>query len=121
MFLKQHCSIIKVICSVNLVDLPITSGVRYILSGFLKMGTDDNNFRMNYYSPKHDGFAAQAGFISGDEIVNVPCSPSDSDFEVGEHSCLADDKADVMYVVRRVVVPVSVNATLTAAMILVDE
>ena len=54
----------------------ISSGVRYILAGFCEYGEDfpleshqAHSAFMSIYDPQYDGFAAQAGFRSGDQII----------------------------------------------------
>lgn len=93
------------------------------------MGKSDYNFRMNYYSPQYDGFAAEAGFVSGDEIIDVQCSTVDAenaDSTASERSCLAEYtekevQTEVVFVVRRTVKPTSSNATSSSTTIHVLE
>lgn len=63
----------------------VTTGVRYILAGFCEYGDDlplessaAHGAFMASYDPKYDGFAALAGFRSGDQIVGLEvCELSD--------------------------------------------
>lgn len=48
----------------------ITSGTRYILAGFCS-GLDTHEEFMSDYDPQYDGFAAQAGFRTGDLIIGI--------------------------------------------------
>eukprot|EP01038_Epipyxis_sp_PR26KG_P005959 gene5959-8212_t len=65
--------------------LPITEGIRYILAGFIEYGDNSFDSFMTLYNPMYDGFAAKAGFRTGDIIVGiqvcneslVPCSEND--------------------------------------------
>ena len=66
------------------IGVRVTSGVRYILAGFVNFGariqdsvikSDGNlttlNFDQTYYNPLYDGHAAAAGFMNGDIIVGL--------------------------------------------------
>lgn len=56
---------------------PITSNSRYILAGFCDFGTieevGERGYKefLNYYDPFYDGYAAQAGFMTGDLIIGM--------------------------------------------------
>ena len=64
---------------------PIKTGIRYILAGFLELGVENNNNNNNNaflrnYDPLFDGFAAQSGFLTGDQIVGLQvCELQDED------------------------------------------
>lgn len=52
---------------------PVTSGVRYILAGFCDYGAEEQQEALfaELYDPLYDGYAAQAGFKTGDLIVGL--------------------------------------------------
>ncbi len=50
---------------------PVTNGVRYILAGFCDYGTDPFATFVEMYNPVYDGYAYQAGFLTGDMIVGL--------------------------------------------------
>ena len=66
------------------IGVRVTSGIRYILAGFVNFGAriQDNalninsnlttlNFDHSYYDAQYDGYAASAGFMNGDIIVGL--------------------------------------------------
>lgn len=74
----------------------ITAGVRYIMAGFCEYGEDFPMGSPEYhaaflssYNAAHDGYAAQAGFRSGDQIAAVEACEPDAVGDAGDSEVMA--------------------------------
>lgn len=75
--------------SLCFVGSAVTSGVRYILAGFIEYGDGSHETFMESYNPVYDGYAAEAGFRTGDMIVGLEVCEEvkEEEEEVEEQQC----------------------------------
>jgi hypothetical protein len=97
----------------------INNGIRYIIAGFCEYGNNTDAQFMAQYDPIYDGYAAQAGFRTGDLIIGIEkCEfqtkeSLDDDNNNNQNNdngkCTIEGKEEVL--ISRTMVPITLQTT----------